>query len=211
MLTYMLIRHKVRDFGIWKDVFDSNRSLRIKNGLDEKFVFQGETDPHEIILLFEVKDLGKAEEFSRSPELLEKMEQSGVVDRPDIYFLHDLPGAHAAIPVRSEDEIEELKRIEEVYTEPMDKEVEIEFVYLAPEAKEVYLAGNFNNWEGKTLPMNKNKRGQWKASIRLLPGRYEYRYFVDGSWVIDKQCSEVVVDNAGLTNCILDVAPKMAA
>ena len=210
-MTYLLMRHKVRDVSVWKKVYDANLGLRVENGLADRYVFQSDFDPGEVILLFEVKDLGKAEAFSQSPELIEKMEQSGVVDRPDIYFLHDLPAAAAAGSMRTEDEIEELKRIEEVYTEPEDREVEIEFVYLAPQAGEVYLSGNFNNWEAKTLPMKKNKRGQWKASIWLLPGRYEYRYFVDGSWAIEKRCAEVVVDKAGLTNCIIDVTPKMAA
>jgi 1,4-alpha-glucan branching enzyme len=109
------------------------------------------------------------------------------------------------------DEIEELKRMEEVYTDPLNKEVEIEFVYPAPQAREVYLAGSFNNWDTKSLPMKKNKRGQWKATIKLLPGRYEYKYFADGSWVTNMQCAEVVADNTGSMNCIIDVAPKMAA
>lgn len=107
--------------------------------------------------------------------------------------------------------MEDLKRSEEVYTASPDKKVDIEFVYLAPGAKKVYLAGTFNSWDTSSLQMKKNKKGQWKTTVKLLPGRYEYKYFADGSWITDTQCSEVVMNDMGTTNCVISVSPKMAA
>jgi hypothetical protein len=40
-----------------------------------------------VILLFETSDLGKARAFMSSDDLRQKMEESGVTDKPDIYFL----------------------------------------------------------------------------------------------------------------------------
>ena len=202
---YMLIRHKIRDFSLWKQVYDSHIQKRLEAGLSEKHLFTSSGDPHEVIILFEATDLERAKAFSESPDLRERMEQAGVVDKPDIYFLED----HSGMAVM--DEIEELKRMEEVFTDRPNKEVSMEFVYHAPDAGRVSLAGNFNNWNTASLPMKKNKRGQWKAVLKLLPGRYEYKYFADGSWVVDKECTEVVSDEKGGVNCVVDVAPKMAA
>ena len=108
-------------------------------------------------------------------------------------------------------ELDEMKWREEVHTDSKVKKVEIEFVYQAPQAKEVYLTGSFNNWDPRALRMKKNKLGQWKTTVSLVPGRYEYKYFADGSWVMDPQCQEVVVNDMGSTNCAISVAPRMAA
>jgi len=59
----------------------------------------------------------------------------------------------------------------------------VKFSYFAPEAKIVFIAGDFNGW-GRT-PMNKDKEGFWSIEFALKPGRYEYKYIVDGEWVSD--------------------------
>lgn len=201
----MLIRHKVKDFSLWKQVYDTFSEKRIEAALTEKHLFTNANHPREVIILYEAKDPGRAKDFMRSPDLRQRMKTAGVVDEPDIYLLDD----HSSFAIM--DEIEELKRVEDVYTESPNKEVAIEFVYYAPDARKVAVAGNFNNWDPESLAMKKNKRGQWKATVKLLPGRYEYKYFVDGSWVLDKRCAEVVADNQGGQSCVIDVAPRMAA
>jgi 1,4-alpha-glucan branching enzyme len=108
-------------------------------------------------------------------------------------------------------ELEEMMWREAVHTDSPDKKVDIEFVYEATRAKKVYLAGSFNRWDPHALPMKKNKLGQWKATVSLLPGRYEYKFFADGAWVTDPRCPEVVVNDMGSTNCVISVVAKMAA
>jgi hypothetical protein len=44
-------------------------------------------DPNEVVLLFETQDLQRARDFAASSDLREKMQEAGVVDKPDIYFL----------------------------------------------------------------------------------------------------------------------------
>jgi 1,4-alpha-glucan branching enzyme len=107
--------------------------------------------------------------------------------------------------------LDEMMRRKEVHADSSVKKVAIEFVYQAPQAKEVHLTGSFNNWDPHALLMKKNKQGQWKTTVSLVPGRYEYKYFADGSWVMDPQCREVVVNDKGTTNCAISVAPRMAA
>lgn len=57
---------------------------------------------------------------------------------------------------------------------------EVEFIYESPEAREVYLAGDFNDWRLNAQPLRRDEGGVWCAKVRLAPGRHEYRFIVDG-------------------------------
>jgi len=48
-------------------------------------------------------------------------------------------------------------------------------------ADKVFLSGSFNNWSTMQMPMHKTDSG-WVARIKLLPGKYTYRYITDGRW-----------------------------
>jgi hypothetical protein len=88
MAGYMLIRHKVRDFKKWKAGYDAHRPERVEAGLTEKYLLRSADDPNEVVALFEAQDLTRAKAFAASADLREKMQEVGVVDRPDIYFLN---------------------------------------------------------------------------------------------------------------------------
>jgi hypothetical protein len=62
----------------------------------------------------------------------------------------------------------------------------IEFTYYDPSAYSVSLAGSFNNWDGRANSMTKDKEGNWKVVLPLSPGKYEYKFVVNGStWMAD--------------------------
>jgi hypothetical protein len=88
MASYMLIRHKVRDFSQWKRGYDAHLPKRGEAGLTEKYLLRGAKDPNEVIILFEAKDLKRAEDFAGSADLRETMQKLGVVDKPNIHFLN---------------------------------------------------------------------------------------------------------------------------
>ena len=50
----------------------------------------------------------------------------------------------------------------------------------AMEAKEVNVAGDFNKWDSVVHPMSKDDEGRWKTTLRLPPGRYEFKFMVNG-------------------------------
>ncbi|MGZ3614487.1 MAG: isoamylase early set domain-containing protein [Thermodesulfobacteriota bacterium] len=79
---------------------------------------------------------------------------------------------------------------------------EVSFEFPAPEAQEVYLVGNFNNWDTSANPMKKDKKGLWKATVSLRPGRHEYRFLVDGNWQNDPSCCDCVANEFGSQNCV---------
>jgi len=88
MADFMLVRHKVRDFAEWKIGYDSHLPARAAAGLTEKHLLCGADDANEVVILFEVADLGPARAFAESADLREAMQRVGVVDKPDIYFLN---------------------------------------------------------------------------------------------------------------------------
>ena len=93
----------------------------------------------------------------------------------------------------------------------------VHFTLKAPEAKEIYLAGEFNGWHTQTLPMIKGENGVWNAKMELGAGRHEYKLFVDGAWMEDRSCevevemgslgivqeSEPVINSYGTVNYVL--------
>ncbi len=89
MLTHVLVRHKVKDYSVWKRAYDAHLPKRLEAGLTEKYLFRGANDTNEVIILFEAKDPGRAKTFSESPDFRETMEKAGVIDKPDIYFVND--------------------------------------------------------------------------------------------------------------------------
>ncbi len=51
-------------------------------------------------------------------------------------------------------------------------------------AGQVFLSGSFNNWSTMELPMKKTGAG-WEAEVKMAPGRYTYKYIIDGKWMQD--------------------------
>ena len=80
-----------------------------------------------------------------------------------------------------------------------------EFKLYAPGARQVSLAGSFNSWNTKTLSAKKDSRGNWAAKVNLKPGRHEYKFFVDGSWLNDPHCTSCIANSFGTQNCTLEV------
>ena len=52
----------------------------------------------------------------------------------------------------------------------------------APEAKQVFVAGTFNDWNPKSHVMKAAKGGEWTRTLDLAPGRHEYKFVIDGQW-----------------------------
>ena len=47
----------------------------------------------------------------------------------------------------------------------------IEFTVTAPEAREVFLVGDFNGWQAEGFQMRKFKSGVCRKKVQLKPGR----------------------------------------
>jgi 1,4-alpha-glucan branching enzyme len=81
----------------------------------------------------------------------------------------------------------------------------VTFSLAAPEAQTVLVSGTFCDWQLDRHPLKKDRKGNWKTIISLAPGRYEYRFLVDGAWHDDPQCPERVANSYGSLNCVVEV------
>lgn len=88
-MPYLLIRHKVEDYAKWKQAFDTHGATRKANGSKGGQLFRNANNPNETVILFEWDDLEKARKFSQSDDLRQTMQQAGVTDQPDVYFLEE--------------------------------------------------------------------------------------------------------------------------
>jgi len=80
-----------------------------------------------------------------------------------------------------------------------------EFKLYAPQAKKVVLAGSFNKWNTKKLCARSDSKGSWLVKTNLKPGKYEYKFFVDGAWVNDPRCASCVPNAFGTHNCVVEI------
>jgi len=69
----------------------------------------------------------------------------------------------------------------------------------ANDADNVYLVGDFNEWNKQATPMNALKSGEFKAVVELEPGHeYQYKYLVGGSeWENDWEADKYVPNPYG--------------
>lgn len=80
------------------------------------------------------------------------------------------------------------------------------FVTLYPRAGTVAIAGDFNNWQPATTPMQRvGETGVWQAKMKLPHGTYRYRLVVDGQWQQDPYNERSELNPYGEYNSILEV------
>lgn len=89
-MPYVLVRHKIEDYAKWRPVFDDDAKDRRAGGSQGGQLFRNAHDPNEILVIFEWDTMDKAQKFVESPQLAAKMQQAGVTDRPDVYFLEEV-------------------------------------------------------------------------------------------------------------------------
>jgi 1,4-alpha-glucan branching enzyme len=84
----------------------------------------------------------------------------------------------------------------------------IQFVLDSPRARQVILMGDFNHWDPKFHTMKQDPDGIWRRWVMIPPGRYEYRFWVDGEWVNDPQNDARCPNCFGSENNVIDVVPR---
>ena len=78
---------------------------------------------------------------------------------------------------------------------------------LANEAKKIYLAGDFNEWQFEETQLKKQKNGSLATTLDLSPGEeYQYRYVLDGErWENDFDADKYVPNALGVENSVVIV------
>lgn len=88
---------------------------------------------------------------------------------------------------------------------PAMERKEVAFTFFSSEAREVNVAGCFNDWEPGATPLKNMGDGKWSAFLKLRSGQYEYRFIVDGHWIEDPGASQRNANSHGGFNSILVV------
>jgi chromosome partitioning protein len=61
-----------------------------------------------------------------------------------------------------------------------------DFSFQGTTASQVFLVGDFNNWRlDESSKLWDQGKGTWQKRVILEPGRYRYKFVVDGKWVAD--------------------------
>ena len=76
------------------------------------------------------------------------------------------------------------------------------FSFFRPQAREVHLAGEFNRWRQRDLPMLRLDKGYWYARLKLSAGEYRFRYCADGEWFADFAAFGVEPSRFGLDSIL---------
>lgn len=77
------------------------------------------------------------------------------------------------------------EKMKEILKEQLPKLTEVTFSIFAPEAKEVFVAGDFNGWNLSERNRMKPNNGTWSRRMNLKAGQYHYRFVIDGKWTED--------------------------
>lgn len=82
--------------------------------------------------------------------------------------------------------------------------ITVRFVLSAPEARNVALAGTFNQWDASATPLVRTgPAGVWTATVTLPAGEHQYAFVVDGVRWIPDPAAPAVDDGFGRRNSVL--------
>ncbi len=73
----------------------------------------------------------------------------------------------------------------------------INFFCVAPQAKEAFLVGDFNDWDPTSHPMKKSFDGSWQLTVTLGHGGHHYQFLVDGKLMNDPRAQGLARNEKG--------------
>lgn len=92
---------------------------------------------------------------------------------------------------------------------PVPARVIVQFRLGAPEALDVTLVGDFNDWRPEHR-LHQTAAGVWSVDVALEPGVYNYVFVVDGkTWRLDPLAPQVTDGFGGSSSRIAVLAPEV--
>jgi len=73
----------------------------------------------------------------------------------------------------------------------------VNFSYIAPFARQVNVAGDFNHWNPIANPMLRMPDGRWVLSLPLHHGHHQYYFLIDGRPKLDPRSLGTVRNERG--------------
>ena len=82
----------------------------------------------------------------------------------------------------------------------------VTFTVHAEKGKEVFVAGEFNQWNPSAKKMAyKARAGVYSATVKLAPGEYQYKFVIDGTWCADPENVNSVQNDQGTFYSVITV------
>ncbi len=83
----------------------------------------------------------------------------------------------------------------------------VRFEIAAGPGHRVFVAGTFNGWDPEATPLkDRDGTGRYTRAVLLEPGRYEYKFVVDGVWCVDPDCPRWLPNDLGTLNSVLEIS-----
>ena len=80
------------------------------------------------------------------------------------------------------------------------------FKMYAETGSKVSVAGDFNKWNPTATELTEqNGTGDFSVTVSLLPGSYEYKFVINGTWCADPACPDWVKNSVGTLNSVCKV------
>jgi hypothetical protein len=86
-LAGLIVRHEVKDFAVWKPLFDRHGAARAKAGVLGHAVNRSAQNPNVVVVYLQAESLDALRAFASSADLAEVMRSAGVVGAPDLTFV----------------------------------------------------------------------------------------------------------------------------
>ena len=82
----------------------------------------------------------------------------------------------------------------------------VRFKLSAKPGSQVFVAGTFNKWNPTANRLNDNPdSGKFKAILHVPKGTYEYKFVVNGTWVMDPECTDRAPNEYGSMNSVFHI------
>ena len=91
----------------------------------------------------------------------------------------------------------------ETTLEPERQTVPVRFAFYHTTARNVCVAGSFNNWAPTATPLVQLRGGHWLRLLWLPQGAHEYLFVADGVWFLDPHAGDYVPNVYGTLNSVV--------
>ena len=87
-MSIIILSHKVKDYASWKPHYDGDKPRRDEIGLTELCVGIKSDDPSMVYIIWETNDLSGFDKMLNDPSLANKMEEAGVISKPEVVIIN---------------------------------------------------------------------------------------------------------------------------
>ncbi|HVP76509.1 MAG TPA: AAA family ATPase [Thermodesulfobacteriota bacterium] len=117
------------------------------------------------------------------------------------------PSISVQVPERRESVVS----LQEEIPKPFELDInEVSFAMEASTAKDIYVAGDFNDWKiNDESRLARGENGCWEKRMRLPQGRYRYKFVVDGEWTVDSKNQAREINAFGSFDSVMEIKPSV--